>query len=124
MDESLARIPVKIQIIGIVELEGELNRLTAPLTVKEVVKRLPINGRVHSIRSGVSMMLGLKKGAEKPVRNVEAGTMVYWPRGDALQIYYAEMRPRGPVNKIGAVYGELNLLKDLKLGSRMIIERA
>lgn len=123
MDESLARTSIKLTIPGIGEAYGELNRLTAPLTVKEVIKRLPINGRIHSIRGGVSMILGLKKGTEKPVRNADIGTITYWPRGDALQIYYSDTRTRGPVNEIGTITENLTIFKEIELGSRIIIEK-
>ena len=123
MDESLSRIPIKLKIPELGETKGEFNRLTAPLTVKELVRRLPISGRLHSMNRGVSMIIGLNKGAEKPINQVDAGTIVYWPRGDALRIYYSKTKTREQYNKVGIIKGEMDFLKKVKLGDRLIIKK-
>jgi hypothetical protein len=122
MDEQISRIPIKIVLPDIGETEGELNRLTAPLTVEEIVRKLPISGRVHKIQRGVSMIIGIQKGIEKPVNQVEKGTITYWPRGDTLQIYLDDSKTRGSVNNIGKVIGSMELFNQISLGSRMIIQ--
>ena len=124
MSDSLSKIPIKITLIDRGEATGYLNRLTAPLTVGEIMKTLPLNTRTSPAMGFVSIIVGIKRGIEKPVDQVKAGTIGYWPRGDAITIYPEDKRPYGPVNRIGVVEDGLELFNGLRSGSRIIIERA
>ncbi len=124
MGESQARIPIRIKIADVGEAPGELNRLTAPLTVGDILKILPINGRTLPAHGCIQIILGLKRGAEKPVTQVEAGTIAFWPRAMSLCIYPEATKTFGPVNRIGKVTGNLEILRNLKSGSRIIIVSA
>lgn len=124
MGESQARIPIRIKVAEVGEAAGELNRLTAPLTVGDILKVLPINGRTVPAQGCVSIIIGLKRGTEKPVTQVEAGTIAFWPRAMSLCIYPEATKTYGPVNKIGKVTGNLEIFRNLKSGSRIIIRAA
>jgi hypothetical protein len=124
LSDSLSKIPIKITLIDRGEAKGYLNRLTAPLTVQEILKILPLNTRTSPAMGFVSIIVGIKRGAEKPVDQVDAGTLGYWPRGDAITIYPRDMKPYGPVNKIGVVEEGLELFHGLRSRSRIMIERA
>ena len=123
MSDSLSKIPIKITLIDKGEATGYLNRLTAPLTVGEITNMLPLNTRTSPAIGFVSIIVGIKRGTEKPVEQVKAGTIGYWPRGDAITIYPKDVRPYGPVNRIGVVEDGLELFNGLRSGSRIIIER-
>ena len=123
MSDSLSKIPIKITLIDRGVATGYLNRLTAPLTVGAIMKTLPLNTRTSSAMGFVSIIVGIERGAEKPVNQVKAGTIGYWPRGDAITIYPKDKRPYGPVNRIGVVEEGLELFNGLRSGSRIIIER-
>lgn len=123
MSDSLSKIPIKITLIDRGEATGYLNRLTAPLTVGEIMKTLPLNTRTSSAMGFVSIIVGIERGVEKPVDQVKAGTIGYWPRGDAITIYPKDARPYGPVNRIGVIEEGLELFNGLGSGSRIIIER-
>ncbi len=124
MSDSLSKIPIKITVIGRGEAKGYLNRLTAPLTVQEILKILPLNTRTSPAMGFVSIIVGIKRGAEKPVDEVEARTIGYWPRGDAITIYPKDTKPYGPVNRIGVVEEGLELFNGLRSRNRVIIERS
>jgi hypothetical protein len=124
MGESQARVPIRIKVAEVGEATGELNRLTAPLTVGDILKVLPINGRTVPAQGCVSIILGLKRGTEKPVTQVEAGTIAFWPRAMSLCIYPEATKTYGPVNKIGKVTENLEIFRNLKSGSRIIIRVA
>lgn len=124
MSDSLSKIPIKITLIDRGEAKGYLNRLTAPLTVQEILTILPLNTRTSPAMGFVSVIIGIKRGAEKPVSQVKAGTIGYWPRGDAITFYPKDMKPYGPVNNIGVVEEGLELFHGLRSRSRIIIERA
>jgi len=123
LSDSLSKIPIKITLIDKGVATGYLNRLTAPLTVGEILKTLPLNTRVSPAMGFVSIIVGIERGTEKPVDQVKAGTIGYWPRGDAITIYPEDKRPYGPVNRIGVVEDGLDLFKGLRSGSRIIIEK-
>ena len=122
MAESLSRFPIKVSVLDVGVAFGELNRLTAPLTVGDLLKRLPISGRVMPSYGCITILLGLKRGAEKPVSNVEAGAIVYWPQQGSLCIYPNASKTYNPVSKVGVITKNIGLFMDLKTGSRIIIE--
>ena len=123
LSDELSRIPIKITVVEKGEATGFLNRLTAPLTVGAVAQRLPINSRTSPAMGYVSILVNLQRGVEKPVTEVKAGTIAYWPRSDALTIYPKDTKPYGPVNKIGEIEENLELFDRLRSGSRVIIEK-
>ena len=123
MSDELSRIPIKITVVEKGEATGFLNRLTAPLTVGAVAQSLPINSRTSPAMGHVSILVNLQRGVEKPVTEVKAGTIAYWPRSDALTIYPKDTKPYGPVNKIGEIEENLELFDRLRSGSRVIIEK-
>ena len=122
MAESLARIKIRIKIAGVGHALGELNRLTAPLTVGDILKKLPINSRTIPSQGCVSIIIGLKRGVEKPVNQVEPGTIAYWPQAGSLCIYPSATRTFGPVNRVGIISSNLEIFRNLKSGSRILIE--
>ena len=123
LSDELSRIPIKITVVEKGEATGFLNRLTAPLTVGAVAQRLPINSRTSPAMGHISILVNLQRGVEKPVTEVKAGTIAYWPRSDALTIYPKDTKPYGPVNKIGEIEENLELFDRLRSGSRVIIEK-
>jgi hypothetical protein len=124
MGESQARVLIRIKVAEVGEAQGELNRLTAPLTVGDILKVLPINGRTVPAQGCTSIILGLRRGTEKPVTQVEAGTIAFWPRAMSLCIYPEATKTYGPVNKVGKVTSNLEIFRNLKSGSRIIIVAA
>jgi hypothetical protein len=123
MSESLSKIAIKITVIGRGEAQGVLDRLTAPLTVEAILKILPIKSRVSRSMEFVNVMLDIKRGVEKPINKVEAGTIAYWPRGDAFCIYPKNFTPYGLVNRVGEITSNLELFNGVRSGTRIIIER-
>jgi len=123
LSDELSKIPIKITIVDKGVARGYLNRLTAPLTVETILQLLPLNTRTSPAIGHTSVLLGIKRGIEKPVNEVKRGTIAYWPRGDSLTIYTQDLKPYGQVNKIGEVEENLELFKGLSSGSRIIIER-
>ena len=93
------------------------------MTVEAIAQKLPINSRTSPAMGHVSILIGIQRGAEKPVSQVKAGTIAYWPRSDAITIYSKDTKPYSPVNKIGEIEENLELFDRLRSGSRIIIEK-
>ncbi|MFC1802932.1 cyclophilin-like fold protein [Thermoproteota archaeon] len=123
MSDALSKIPIKITLVDKGTAKGYLNRLTAPLTVETIQQILPINSRTSPAMGHISVLIGIKRGTEKPITEVKAGTIAYWPRSDAIIIYHKDTKPYSPVNKIGDIEENLDLFNRLRSGSRIIIEK-
>ena len=123
MSDELSKIPIKITVLEKGEATGYINRLTAPLTVGAITQKLPLNTRTSPAMGHVSILVGIQRGVEKPVSKVEAGTIAYWPRSDAITIYTKDTTPYSPVNKIGEIEENLELFNRLRSGSRIKIEK-
>ncbi len=123
MAESASRTPVKIVVEGVGEAKGEIVRILAPLTVGAILGKLPLRGRAHIRGGGLSMILGIRRGAEKAVASVKAGDIAYWPMQDSLVVYFQDSKPYGHVNRVGVVTENLELFQGLKGGARLRIEK-
>ena len=123
MAERVSRTPVKLVVEGVGEAKGEFVRVLAPLTVGAILGKLPLKGRAHVRGGGLSMILGIRRGAEKAVGSVKAGDIAYWPMQDSLVVYFQDSKPYGPVNKVGTVSENLELFQDIKGGARIRIEK-
>ena len=120
---NVSRIPIKFTIEGIGEAEGELVRHLAPRTVDAIAKRLPIEGRAALWKEEVYFQIPVKLGKEKAEPKVEKGAVAYWPMGNSLCIFYGSSQPYSPVNIVGKVTKNLELLEQVKSGTKIIVRR-
>jgi hypothetical protein len=122
MDQSTSRIDIKLIVQGKDEALGELIRFFAPRTVERIIKNLPYEGRTFVLKEGVYFSMPLKMGFEKSGKNVESGTIAYWPLANAVCIFYNETQTYSPVNKVGRIINNLELFKKIVNGMRIKIE--
>ena len=62
---------------------------------------------------------------------VDLGDVAYWPPGQALCLFFGptpasrgdEIRPASAVNIVGRIEGDASLLKKVRSGSRVLVER-
>ena len=120
---ELSRIPVKFVLEGTGEAEGVLTKISAPLTVEALLKALPLEGRAYPCTGGIYFGVGLRRGEEKSRRRVKAGMVAYWPMSDSVCIFQNDASSYSPVNIIGNITKNLELLKKLGSGAKVRIER-
>ncbi len=120
--DDASRVPVRFIIENVGELEGELVRFMAPRTVDAIIRRLPIEGRIALWKEEIYFEVPLKMGEEKSKSIVEKGTIAYWPRGNAICIFFGESQPYSPVNVIGKITGNLEMLRNVRSGVRIRLE--
>jgi len=121
---AFARIPIKIEIEGLGELDGELIRFYAPLTVSALVKMLPIGGAIAKWDYAIYFQVPLERGAEKPVSRVSAGDILYWPPGSCIALAFADTTPPAQMIKIGRYQADYERIKLAQVGARITIRRA
>lgn len=120
---SISRIPVRFVIEGVGEVEGELVRYLAPRTVDALIRRLPIEGRAALWQEEVYFEVPVKMGEEKAKSTVEKGTIAYWPMGNALCIFHGESQPYSPVNIVGNITKNLELVRQVRSGTKIRVEK-
>lgn len=121
-EKDISRLKVRFILKGIGEAEGELVRFLAPRTVDMIIRKLPVEGRAALWLEEVYFEIPVKMGEEKAKSSVEKGTIAFWPLGSALCIFYGESQPYSPVNVVGKITKNLELFRQVKSGTRILVE--
>jgi len=117
------RVPVRIVVEGVGEAEGVLVRIYSPLTVGEIVRKLPLEGVAAVWDGEVYFQVPVERGEERAKSEVKVGTIAYWPMGRALCVFYGRTRPYSPVNVVGEVTKNLEMFKRVRDGMKIRVER-
>ncbi|OYT52562.1 hypothetical protein B6U66_01505 [Candidatus Bathyarchaeota archaeon ex4484_135] len=123
MAHEVSRVRVKFVIEGIGTAEGELIRHLAPRTVDTITRALPLEGYASTWLEEVYFEVPVRLGSEKAVKNVEKGTIAYWPAGSAICIFYGSSQPIEPVNPMGHITSGLELFARVKAGTKIRVEK-
>jgi hypothetical protein len=119
------RYKVLFRIEGIGEAEAELIRVKSPLTAESIWRAVPLSGKASVwMDAEVYFPAGIKRGLEKATRKVEEGDIAYWPLGDAICVFYGKIEPYSDVNVIGRVIDNLKVFSRVKLGTKIILDKA
>ena len=117
--EDVSRYKIRLIAEGYGEAEAELIRFTSPMTVDNLAKAIPFEGRAARWREEVYFETPVRLGSEKAKSKVEVGSMAYWPMGAALCIFYGPTEPYSPVNLVGRVTSNLELFRGIKSGTKI-----
>jgi hypothetical protein len=119
------RYKVLFRIEGIGEAKAELIRIKSPLTAESIWRAVPLSGKASVwMNAEVYFPAGIKRGLEKATRKVEEGDIAYWPLGDAICVFYGKIEPYSDVNVIGRVVDDLKVFSRVKLGTKIILDKA
>lgn len=114
---------------GDLEVMAQLNQSQ---TAQLIWNHLPISSRINTWGEEIYFPIPVRVGEENPQEVVREGDLGYWPPGEALCIFFGqtpisteeEIRPASPVNIIGRVEGDLQILKMMASeGGKIMIER-
>jgi len=114
-----ARIAVTVSVEGVGELQAELLRFLAPMTVDEVVRKLPIEGFLAKWENAVYIVTDITRGMERMTQNLARGDIFYWPPGRALGISTAVHRARFQTVKVGRLLADPAELEKSRTGVRL-----
>jgi len=116
--------PVKFTIEQLGEAEGDLYRVKAPLSVENIWYNLPMSGRAQIYeKSEAYFLIDVQVKSEHPTFEVEAGDIAYWPMGKAICIFWDKVRPYSEVNIIGKITKNLDLFKNMKNFTRIVMDK-
>ncbi len=118
---------VKITVGGL-EVRARLNETD---TARKVWEALPITATANLWGDEVYFSTPVDTGLEEAKELVELGDVAYWPQGKAICLFFGrtpasrgeEIRPASPVNIIGKIEGEPGVLKEVKPGDKISVER-
>jgi hypothetical protein len=112
-------------------IEAEILEEKNPKTAKAIWDALPFETRANTWGDEIYFSIPVKLGAEKAQPTVEIGDIGYWPPGQGFCIFFGptpisrggEIRPANPVNVFGKVKGDPRLLKKVRDGDKIRIEK-
>ena len=108
---------------GAGSFEGELIRIYAPLTVQEFFRKLPIEGFAAKWDYAVYIQTDVRRGAEKTIKTVKAGDILYWPMGGYMALAFKDTEPPAQMVKIGEFSGDYERLRSVRPGARVRVEK-
>lgn len=123
MGENVSRIKVRLAIENLGEVRGELIRFLAPRTVDALLRSMPIDGITALTEGMVYFGTPVRMGSEKPTKQVEAGTMAFWPISSSICLFTSKTQPFSQVNLIGRITDNLELLRQVGSGKRVRMEK-
>ncbi|HSE93781.1 MAG TPA: cyclophilin-like fold protein [Methylomirabilota bacterium] len=100
-------------------------------TASAIWDALPLEARVETWGEEIYFDVGLDLADESPRPVVEMGDLAYWPPGQAFCVFFGrtpasrgdECRPASPVSVFGRVDGDASVLKKVRAGTRVRVER-
>jgi hypothetical protein len=116
-------------VAGSVTVNAELDESA---TAGAIWQSLPIEGSVNTWGDEIYFSIPVRADLESDARDLmEMGELGYWPPGEAFCIFFGptpmssgdEIRAASPVNPIGKVLGDPTVLKTVKNGTKITIER-
>ena len=122
-EADVTRYRVRLVAEGFGQAEGELIRFYSPMTVDNLARALPFEGRAARWKEEVYFETPVKMGTEKAKSKVEVGAMAYWPMGSSLCIFYGPTDPYSPVNLVGKITSNLEMFRSLKNGTKVRVEK-
>ena len=103
-----------------------------PKTLKAILDNLPIESTALRWGDEIYFETNIDIDLENPQETVRKGDVAYWPPGKAICIFFGptpissgdEIRPASPVNVWGRILGEIENLKNVSSGEKIIITSA
>ena len=102
-------------------------------TADAVWNALPITGEVNTWGDEIYFSVPFAMELEQDAREVvTCGDMGYWPIGSAFCVFFGptpvsrkdEIRPASAVNVFGRISGDPKVLKQIRPGGRILVQRA
>jgi hypothetical protein len=121
---SVSRVKVILEISSKGIAEGEIVRHSSPLTSAAILKSLPMQRRANKFENRfVYMETHLGLGREKQRTRFERGEMAFMTLNGSICVFLTDT-VSAPMNPLGLVESNLDLLEAVEPGDLLIIRRA
>ena len=118
---SISRIPVTLEVTNKGFAECEMIRHLSPVSVGIILKRLPLQDRIHKFGDKlVYIETGLAIGAEKQKTRFKRGDIAYMTSNGSICIFINDSSVI-PMNPIGIVKSNLEIIEATRTGDIMIL---
>jgi uncharacterized protein len=118
---SISRIPVTLEVTNKGFAECEMIRHLSPVSVGIILKRLPLQDRIHKFGDKlVYIETGLAIGAEKQKTRFKRGDIAYMTSNGSICIFINDSSVV-PMNPIGIVKSNLEIIEATRTGDIMIL---
>jgi hypothetical protein len=119
---SVSRVECKVSVRGKGEFMIDLYKHLAPVTVSAILRALPMNARVTIYpKTMVCILSGLKTGVEKQRLEYTKGEIAFLAANGSLCFFMSPVKSQSPLNPIGKVSSNPELLEKLSAGDVMEI---
>ena len=116
---------IKIEFENIT-IKADLNNSETANNIKKI---LPISNSVNIWGDEIYFPVDINDEEIDAKEIVELGDVGYWPPGNAFCLFFGltplsqgeEIRPASPINIIGKIKSEINILKSVKSGEKVIV---
>ena len=116
---------IKIEFENII-IEADLNNSETANNIKKI---LPITNSVNIWGDEIYFPVDINDEEIGAKEIVELGDIGYWPPGNAFCLFFGltplsqgdEIRPASPINIIGKIKSDINILKSVKSGEKVIV---
>jgi uncharacterized protein len=120
---SVSRIPVIIQISDKGVVPCELIRHLSPLSVRTILNGLPLQDRIHKISDSIIYIeTNLTIGAEKQKTGFKRGDIAYMTSNSSICTFTKDSVV-APMNPIGIVKSNLEIIESTQSGDIMILKK-
>jgi hypothetical protein len=121
---SISRLGIAIEIQDKGSASAELVRYLAPLTIGTILKRLPLQDRVHKyVHQFVYIETGLIVGPEKQKTQFHRGDIAYLTSNSSFCVFVQDAKVQ-PMNSLGRVTSNLEVIESSRSGDIMIVKGA
>lgn len=113
------------------EIEANLSENKNPKTMNAIWDILPFETQANTWGDEIYFSIPVKVDEENSQSIVEIGDLGYWPPGQGFCIFFGptpiskgnEIKPASPVNIFGKINVDTNILKTVKNGDTIRIEK-
>jgi uncharacterized protein len=118
---SVSRIRLMVELVNKGNIDCEMIRHLAPVTVNKIVKSLPIQDRTHRFKDQfVYIQTGLEIGAEKPKTHFKSGDVGFMASNGAL-CFFLQDSTVSPMSHVGILKEDIELIGSARPGDIIIM---
>jgi len=118
---SVSRIILNLELSKKGNIDCEMIRHLAPVTVSKIIKNLPIQDRIHKFKDQfVYIETGIEIGTEKPKTHFKSGEIGFMTSNGAL-CFFLQNAIVSPMSQVGILKGNAELIKSASTGDIIVI---